>query len=303
MNINLPKGRYVVAVSGGVDSAALLHVLVNRVLAEGGKPGARFVVAHFDHGIRPDSAEDRKFVQGLARQYGLPFVYERVELGADTSETTARSARYAFLEKVQELSKAEGIITAHHQDDVLETAILNLVRGTRGRGLHSLGSRGSLLRPLTGVTRREIVEYAVQNGLIWHEDVTNQDETILRNYVRHRYIAPMQPLQREELLRLRDNAAAISEEIDVITANYLASQPSAYRLDRMGFAMLPHAVAREVMAAWLRERAPGVEVGRKMLERLVVAAKAAKSGSRIDIANGYRLLASKEFIDLELPKK
>lgn len=301
MKVAIPEGRYVVAVSGGVDSATLLHALVEKVKAEGGKPGNRFVVAHFDHGIRVDSAEDRKFVQGLARQYGLPFVYERAELGAHASEAVARKARYAFLKKVQQASGAEGIITAHHEDDVLETVILNLVRGTRGRGLHSLETRGSLLRPLTAMSRQEIMAYAFENGLIWREDATNQDESILRNYVRHRYVAPMESLRREEVLQLRGKAAEINAEIDAITANYLHVQPARNLLNRGSFIELPHIVAREVMAAWLKQCVPGIELNRRLLERLVVAAKAAKSGSKADVAGGYHLQFTGRHIELKQP--
>jgi tRNA(Ile)-lysidine synthase len=302
MDIAVPEGRYVVAVSGGVDSVTLLHVLVEQVRAAGGKPGNRFVVAHFDHGIRPESADDRRFVQALARQYGLPFVYERAELGAHASEAVARKARYAFLGKVQQASGAAGVITAHHQDDLLETAVLNLVRGTRGRGLHSLGTRGSLHRPMMTVQRREILAYAREHELSWCEDATNQDESTLRNYVRHRYVTPMQPPHREELLHLHHKAAEITAEIDAIIAEYLRMQPTENRLNRASFIELPHTVAREVMAVWLRERSVGIELNRRMLERLVVAAKAGKSGSRVDIANGYRLLLSSDHIELLPPQ-
>ena len=106
MEITLPGGRYVVAVSGGVDSVVLLHMLAgqrakdkrqsrtNSALSP--QPSA-LIIAHFDHGIRLDSVEDRKLVQKQAKQYGLPFVYDRAELGAGASEATAREARYAFL--------------------------------------------------------------------------------------------------------------------------------------------------------------------------------------------------------------
>ena len=301
MNITVPEGRYIVAVSGGVDSVTLLHALVKKAKAEGIKPGSRFIVAHFDHGIRPDSQDDRRFVQGLARQYDLPFVYERAELGAHTSEATAREARYAFLAKVQQASGAAGVITAHHQDDVIETAILNLIRGTRGRGLHSLKTRETLLRPLTYASRHDIVQYAHANGLIWHEDATNQDQSILRNYIRHRYVATMPAHKREELLQLREKAAAISTEIDALTTRYLRAQPSPDRLNRESFIELPHVVAREVMAAWLKKQIPHIELNRKLLERLVVAAKVGKNGSKIDIVRGYSLRITAKLIVLRLP--
>src|SRR5437764_343012 len=134
MDVVLPKpGKYVVAVSGGVDSVALLDMLAR-------SDDLKLVVAHFDHGIRKDSAKDRKFVEDLAKNYDLPFVYEEGHLGSGTSEAVARGARYDFLHRVKKSHGAQAIITAHHQDDVLETAIINLLRGTGRKGLTSLTS-------------------------------------------------------------------------------------------------------------------------------------------------------------------
>src|SRR5689334_19288064 len=123
MITDVQPGKYVLAVSGGVDSMVLLHALQ-------GRPGVKLVVAHYDHGIRPDSHEDRHLVQVVAAQHGLPFEYEEDWLGWGTSEETAREARYNFLERTRQRHKSDAIITAHHQDDVLETAIINLLRGT-----------------------------------------------------------------------------------------------------------------------------------------------------------------------------
>src|SRR6185369_2891937 len=122
MQLKVRPGKYVVAVSGGVDSMVLLELLRQ-------KPKLELIVAHFDHGIRPESGEDRKLVQRIAKHYELPFVYVEGHLGASASEALAREARYAFLRKVQAEQGAEAIITAHHQDDMLETAIMDLMRG------------------------------------------------------------------------------------------------------------------------------------------------------------------------------
>src|SRR3990172_5722177 len=131
-DVDIKLGTYVVAVSGGVDSVVLLHLLVQKgQRAEGrGQSKYNFIVAHFDHGIREDSKLDRELVQELAKKYNLPFVYNQGNLGPKASEATARDARYAFLNKVKDSVSAQAIITAHHQDDVLETAIINLLRGT-----------------------------------------------------------------------------------------------------------------------------------------------------------------------------
>ena len=97
----LGPGRYVVAVSGGVDSMALLHLLQQQ-------PGLQLTVAHFDHGIRLDSEMDRFFVSDQARAYRLPYVYARGDLGPSASEDVARRARYQFLHQVRRAVEADG---------------------------------------------------------------------------------------------------------------------------------------------------------------------------------------------------
>lgn len=285
--VDLPVGTYVVAVSGGVDSVALLHLLYQASQRSG--MGCKFIVAHFDHGIRSDSDEDRRYVQRLAGHYGLPFIYKRADLGAGTSEATARAARYEFLHGVRQASGATAIITAHHEDDVIETALLNLLRGTGSRGLHSLRSRDLVRRPLLGLSKKDIIRYARANGLVWREDSTNANIAILRNYLRHRVVADMGKTRRSQVLKHTRRAAELSAEIDGIVANYLHVQPARDSLNRGSFIQLPHVVSREILAAWLRERAPAVELNKKLLERLVVASKTGRSGSRIDVASGYRL--------------
>src|SRR5688572_18243464 len=174
MNFRLSPGKYVVAVSGGVDSMVLLDLLRER-------PKLELIVAHFDHGIRKESARDRKLVQRIAKSYDLPFFYAEGNLGPKAGEALAREARYAFLRKIQEEQGAKAIITAHHQDDMLETAIMNLLRGTGRRGLSSLKSRKELVRPMLEWTKKGIREYAEERDLVWAEDVTNDDERYLRN--------------------------------------------------------------------------------------------------------------------------
>ena len=105
--------KYIVAVSGGVDSMVLLDMMVRAGAGE-------LVVAHFDHGIRPDSHHDAAFVKKIAEQYGLPFESRREVLGETASEALARERRYAFLRHVAKKHNAQ-IVTAHHLDDLVET--------------------------------------------------------------------------------------------------------------------------------------------------------------------------------------
>jgi len=295
MKIDIKPGTYVVAVSGGVDSVVLLHLLVQKgQRAEGrGQSKYNFVVAHFDHGIREDSKRDRGLVQELAKKYNLPFVYDQGNLGPKASEATARDARYAFLNKIKDSVGAEAIITAHHQDDVIETAIINLLRGTNRKGLTSLQSRSGLIRPFLGFSKNEIIAYAKAHKLKWREDSTNQDTKYLRNHVRHDILPKFSEAQKAQLLKHISELIQTNKKIDnALVAQFLV-QPSVNELDRRWFIELPHAVAREVLASWLRQRGL-TTVDKKKLEQLVIAAKTLTKGKRSDINARYYMLVEKD---------
>ena len=135
----IPAGTYVIAVSGGVDSVVLLDLMAQ-------VSDCTLIVAHVDHGIRKDSHLDRQFVEKVANKYKLEFYYTEANLGANASEEAARKARYEFLRNIKDKTGARAIITAHHQDDLLETLILNVLRGTKRKGLSSLESGQELLQ-------------------------------------------------------------------------------------------------------------------------------------------------------------
>jgi tRNA(Ile)-lysidine synthase len=286
MDVVLPKpGSYVVAVSGGVDSMALLHMLQEKSRED---RGWKLVVAHLDHGIRPDSVDDRRLVQAAARQYRLPFVYHESRLGPAASEAEAREARYGFLHSVRSASNARAIITAHHQDDVLETAIINILRGSGRKGLTSLDERPDMSRPLLKVPKSELVAYARDRDLKWLEDSTNKNEAYLRNYVRRRLLSRFSEADRMRLWQIINELRRTNLEIDTLLVNQLHGQTMAGRLDRQWFNHLPHAVAREVMAAWLRAHGSS-GFDSKTLERLVVAAKTASPSRTFPVQSGFNM--------------
>lgn len=252
-------------------------------------------VAHFDHGMRRDSAEDRRFVGGLASKYDLPFVYDEGRLGETASEAQARQARYKFLRTVQQAGEAQALVTAHHQDDLLETAILNMLRGTGRRGLTSLQSREDLVRPMLHLTKNQIKDYAQANNLSWCEDPTNQDISYQRNYVRHQIMPNFSAPDRQKLTDLLGNLQATNKEVDDVLAGLLNSQGNTIK--RLWFNRLPHAVAKEMMASWLRDN--GVRgFDRQTLERLVAAAKTASAGKLFPVMKGVRLEVGKDTLAL-----
>jgi tRNA(Ile)-lysidine synthase len=277
MNIHVQPGKYIVAVSGGVDSMTLLHILHDY-------PGVRLTVAHFDHGIREDSGMDRALVQKTADFYGLPFVYSLGRLGATASEDQARSARYAFLHTVQNAAQADAIITAHHKDDMLETAIINILRGTGRRGLTSLRTTDRIHRPLLHLEKSAIAEYATKQGLKWREDSTNASPKYLRNHIRHKVLPQFGTDGKAAFHAVIADMRDFNKRLDIMLGDYLRDYSDGNTLDRAMFILLPHNVAVEVMAAWLRAN-DFRHFDKKMLERLVHAAKIHKVGRQISISS------------------
>jgi tRNA(Ile)-lysidine synthetase-like protein len=282
------KPVYIVAVSGGVDSVVLLHKLVSR-LTMNDIYAPIYVVAHFNHGIRNDTEIDKDLVQNLADKYELEFEYSEGKLGPGASEATAREARYKFLRSVKAKHNADKIITAHHQDDVLETMVLNLIRGTGPRGLSPMQNQNDVIRPLINRKKTELIEYAKENNLVWHEDSTNNDENYLRNYVRLN-IMPKLELAREELLDIYKNVGDIYQDVDIRIQTLL---PAKNILSRVWFVGLPFSVEKELIRAWLIKFGI-LDIDSAMIERLTVSVKTLPIGKKTDISGKLWLVSEKQ---------
>lgn len=267
--------KYVVAVSGGIDSVVLLHMLAKR-------KEHQLVVAHFDHGIRPDSGEDARFVEGLAKLYGFPFVMKSEELGASASEELARKRRYAFLREQAKKFNAQ-IVTAHHEDDAIESMAINLSRGTGWRGLSVLNSP-DIVRPLIGMSKARIRDYAFSHRLEWVEDSTNQELAYLRNRLR-RQLAGLQPANKHALMTLRTQQMVIARHIKKETARFLRDDNTYGRYffctidDQTGIELLRQAVKR------ISNKAPT----RPQTQRALLAIKTAQPGTIFQMSDGIRL--------------
>lgn len=293
--ISLPAGRYVVAVSGGVDSMVLLDVL--RQL-----PGVSLVVAHVDHGIRTDSHKDSELVASVAMSHNLPFERRELALGPGVSEEVARDARYKFLRHIKERYAADAIITAHHADDVTETAIINLIRGTGWRGLSSLRSRQDIVRPLLRVPKAEIVAYAKEHGLLWREDSTNSDLRYLRNVVRLRVLPKASPNMRRNLDEIIVRQNQLTKEIDAevqawINSNAVLTKTTT-SLPRYEFIMMPPRVAHEVFQAVLRQTI-GKSLPRPLVEQALLFVKVAKAGKVMPLGRDVQLRAIRREVIVE----
>lgn len=287
--MRVPPGRYVVAVSGGVDSMVLLDLLRKM-------PHIELTVAHFDHGIRVDSKSDRLFVQETAKKHGLPFAYGEGNLGEGVSENVARKARYEFLESIKKSTNAEAIITAHHLDDLVETAVHNVLRGTGRKGMSSLKSVDGMLRPLLHLPKVHLRGYADHHQLAWHEDSTNANLTYRRNYIRNVLLPKLKsasPDAHEKLKQLVRRQAELNRAIDISIGTILHVQPDTTTLRRSDIVMLPHMVARETVAEWLRQNGKR-EFSRGVVERLTIAVKTARPKTVFELDKNKKISFDKQ---------
>ena len=187
------------AVSGGADSTALLAALAD--LRE--TMGFDAVVLHVDHGLRPDSHDDARFVEALAARFGLPCRTLRARIRRrprESLEMAARRTRLAFFARMTRELGLDAIATGHHADDVAETFIMRMARGAGPEGLAGLKPVShvdgiTFIRPLLGLRDSDLRAYLRRRGLTWREDSTNADTSILRNKVRHVIL----PFLREHL--------------------------------------------------------------------------------------------------------
>jgi tRNA(Ile)-lysidine synthase len=221
-------GRVLLAVSGGADSTALLHIL-HSLRAHGVLP-PELVCAHVNHQLRGSAGdEDERFVIEQATRLGLPVVTRTVDVRAHATahrlsiETAARRLRLQALRELAEASGCTWVATGHQKNDNAETLIQRLRRGTGFRGLagiwpvRQLGSGRWFARPLLDVTRDEIVAYLNRRMLAWREDRTNIDPAYTRNYIRHKLLPALQresqgPLV-EELSELAASARRLYERV------------------------------------------------------------------------------------------
>ena len=197
IDLGVKKGDQIgIAVSGGVDSMVLLYCIL-RLRDEMGISVAAY---HMEHGIRAGSSQqDMDFVVDTCEDLGVPCIVKRVDVPAFAKkeglslEMAARIERYAFLDS----QGADYIATAHHMDDVAETVIMNLIRGSGLAGLCGIPRiRGRYIRPMLDISRQEIEQYAQKNHITYAQDETNNDITYTRNYIRKEIFAANEKSER-----------------------------------------------------------------------------------------------------------
>ena len=186
--------RLLLTLSGGLDSVVLTELCQ--------RAGLNFGIAHCNFQLRGQESEgDETFVRDLAAQLNAPFYTQRFEVeefkakNGVSTQMAARELRYEWFEELRQQHNYDYILTAHHQDDQLETILLNLARGTGLAGLRGILPKNNFLRrPLLFANRAEVLAFALENNLPWREDSSNQSDDYQRNLLRHRVLPVLQQI-------------------------------------------------------------------------------------------------------------
>ncbi len=302
-------GRVLVAVSGGADSVALLHVLA--------KLGLPLAVAHLDHQTRHgESTKDAAFVEALAERLGLPFRLERRAVAEEAAgrpesfEEYARELRYAFFRRAAHETGCAVVATGHQADDQAETVLMRLLRGSGPAGLSGIPpvreERGlRVIRPLLGLRRDALRRWLEEEGHTWREDSSNRDPAFLRNRIRNELLPHLtseyNPRCTEALIRLADVLREEDRFLEARRAEAWAHCHDAEKgLRRDAYAGL-HAALRRRLIVSLAHQA-GIDCSAATVIRADAFVRGAPTGKYFDLGEGVSLYSGRTHVSLREPE-
>ena len=258
-----PTHPHLIGVSGGRDSVVLLHWLTSLGYQ-------KLIVCHLDHELRGRASQaDARFVASMAAKLRLDCEIGRTDVRALAAqsklsiETAARAARFAFFVRVARQKRCRTIFLGHHADDLAETALLNLLRGAspggvaamRSVSVHRIGKTElTIVRPLLGISRREIDLYIRQNDLAFREDASNAELGPTRNRIRHRVLPYIEKQLGRGVRKAIWRVTQIWIEEEDLLESLVSDRVGASELDVVSLRKMPVALQRRVIVGWLRAR-------------------------------------------------
>ncbi|QQK74294.1 tRNA lysidine(34) synthetase TilS [Salicibibacter cibarius] len=248
-----------VAVSGGVDSMALLHYL----LSQRDEYGITVMAAHCNHGLRKEAEEDERLVESFCAEHHIPFFTKYLDLPKDGGKSIhpiSRKMRYDFFSAIMKREKLDILATAHHGDDQIETILMQQMRGfdyyrgQMGIPVERPFSGGRLIRPFLPVTKKEIITYAQTHAVPWREDESNLKDDYTRNRVRKQLLPTLKQENREAHTHFqklaedfRVDAAYLTQQAEKVLSETAVQTEDGYVLKLHRFREAPIALQRRVI--------------------------------------------------------
>lgn len=258
------EGRYLIGLSGGADSVALMTLLLPDI-----KTGRLSVEAvHVNHGLRgAESDEDEAFCRRLCEREHITLTTCRAELNGKTDEASARRARYSFFRERYKTFYADGLILAHHADDQAETFLMRLLRGAGPEGLECMREDETvdgirILRPMLRMRRDEIRKALQEDGIEWREDSSNSDTGYLRNRIRRELIPALEAIAGsaiDKICRTADLIAGDNDALNKEAAQLLRENANGNILNAEATAQASEALRRRTLRLWWNREGPTLE--------------------------------------------
>ncbi len=298
-----------IAYSGGVDSHALLHAVTG---LRQSNPWAVSAI-HVNHGLHPHAPAWAEHCLAVCQRLGVVCAVEHLEvqvIGTEGLEAAARRLRYATF--ARHIGAGEALLTAHHLDDQAETVLLQLLRGTGVRGLAGMPvvmvfSRGTLVRPMLGFTRAELLSYAQQHRLQWIEDTSNRDLGRSRNFMRHQVLPLLEqrwPQAKRVIARAGRHAMEASTLLDTVAEvdlPLLAPKKDG-AISIPGLRRLEPIRQRNVIRYWIRQRGFTVPPAQVFEQIVQLVGQSPRSGHAAITWPGAEMLRYREGLWIMPPR-
>ncbi len=284
----------VLCISGGADSMSLLHFFIENH----GLYGVPFVVAHVNHGLREESADEERYLKEFCEKRGISIEILHADISGTkpkgmSTEEYAREVRYAFFDSVRKKYGYTHIATAHNADDNTETVLLNLIRGCGIGGLRGIPVKrdDGIIRPLLRCSKKEIYEYCAENEVVFFTDKTNFENIYTRNIIRNEIvpiIEKINPSFNESVARLTASASADDDFLEKLVDSEvvrLSEMTQKNELPLSCFRELPESLLFRVVRRYFFVNSPEIVLTNKQTTDIIYLIKNSDTSKKLLIGN------------------
>lgn len=300
--------KFVVGLSGGVDSLFLLRGLVDLYGPD------RFIAAHYNHGLRAAEADaDEQFCRDLCQDMKVELVCDGSDVAAYAAhhrlgtEDAGRQLRHAFFSRVRDRFKADWLVLGHHADDRVETILFNFLRGAGPRGVAGMPSvdhQRRILRPLSDMRKSDILRLAQERGWTWREDSTNAESVYDRNWLRNEILPALEDRRSgvvSVLLRSASQFGDLADYVEQQCAEWLAHQ----EVERLGFCLLDfkkqHVALQKaiVVELWSSYYGSRFGIGHGVIHEVLRWLSRGRNGSQLPFGGDFKMVNRNGRISIE----